>query len=109
GNGIVDRHTSMAMPALDDTGKDDGEINFAELLKVRLGAAEHAHDFAALIENLHKRDYLDAFDHAGSPRKCGAGRGTANRPPRFTMPSRNRSNSSFTCATRRAKLRQVST
>src|SRR5207247_6774160 len=74
-NGVVDGHAAVAMPTLDEAGKEDGKINFAEFLEMGIGAAQHAHDLAALVGNLQKRDYLDAFDHAGSPRKWGAGRG----------------------------------
>src|SRR4029077_1969642 len=82
GNRVVNGHAAVAMPSFDHAGKDDGEIDFAEFSEMGIGAAEHAHNLAALVGNLQEGDYLDAFDHAGSPRKWGAGRGTANRPPR---------------------------
>src|SRR6266568_4092118 len=82
GHGVIERHTAMTMPTLDHPGKYDGEIHFAELLKKGVRAAEHAHDFAALVGNLQQGDYLDAFDHAGSSMNRGVGMGTAMRPPR---------------------------
>lgn len=62
-NRVVQRHLVMDVPALDYTGMDPGEVNFAEFTKVRVGDSKHVHDFAAFIENLPERRNGDSMDH----------------------------------------------
>ena len=44
-NCVVQRHDLVNVPGLDRAGIDAGEVNLAELLKVRRIAAQHVHDF----------------------------------------------------------------
>jgi hypothetical protein len=63
----------MDVPGLDGAGPRAGEIDLAELDKVRVRGFEHVHDFAALIDDLPQRDDFNAVDHEKGSRVEGRG------------------------------------
>src|SRR5471032_1604920 len=69
----------MTVPRLDASVANEAEVDFSELLEMRIAGAQHAHHRAAVVvEHVKRPD-----DHAGYPRRGSAGRGHVCPPARL--------------------------
>src|SRR5258706_16420694 len=62
-HGIVQRHFMVTVPSLDDVLVNGRKIDFTELLKVRIGSAQHVHYRSAFVGDALQRNNLNAVDH----------------------------------------------